>query len=184
MLYGPIGQLAYVVRDIDASLRYWTQELSVGPFVLFRRVTLDPGYQYRGRPSLSPTLSVALGYSGEMQIELIEQHDDLPSPYREHLAAGRQGFHHVGCNTTRSRYDTSRAEAAERKKSAVHEGSFMDGVVRFCYFDTDPDNRYGGMFYEITDVLDADFAKTLYPELAASARNWDGSNAIREFGAG
>ena len=30
-----VRQLAYVVRDMDAALKYWTETLKVGPFFMF-----------------------------------------------------------------------------------------------------------------------------------------------------
>jgi hypothetical protein len=36
--FGPIRQNGYVVRDIDAALRHWTEVLGVGPFYYFERV--------------------------------------------------------------------------------------------------------------------------------------------------
>jgi hypothetical protein len=30
--FGPIRQIAFVVRDIDAAMRQWTEVLGVGPF--------------------------------------------------------------------------------------------------------------------------------------------------------
>lgn len=35
-LFGPIGQLGFVVADLGAALRYWTETMRVGPFFVFR----------------------------------------------------------------------------------------------------------------------------------------------------
>jgi len=31
-LFGEMRQVAFVVRDLDQALRYWTETLGVGPF--------------------------------------------------------------------------------------------------------------------------------------------------------
>ena len=70
--FGAIRQIAFIVHDLDAALRYWTETLGVGPFFVLRRST--PGdYRYRGKPSPAPCLSVALGNSGDVQVEIIQQ---------------------------------------------------------------------------------------------------------------
>jgi len=37
--FGAIRQIAFIVRDLDAALRYWTETLGVGPFFVLRRTT-------------------------------------------------------------------------------------------------------------------------------------------------
>ena len=67
--FGEIRQAGYVVPDIEAAMRYWTDVLGVGPFFYNERVPIG-NYVYRGR-SYEPHNSVALANSGPLQIELI-----------------------------------------------------------------------------------------------------------------
>lgn len=76
-VFGEIRQLAFVVRDIDEAMKYWAQVLGVGPFFIKRKIEFS-NYIYRGKPSISPQISIALANSGYVQIELIEQHDSTP----------------------------------------------------------------------------------------------------------
>ena len=89
-----VRQLAYVVRDMDAALKYWVDVLHVGPFFVFEHCPLL-NQRYYGKPS-NVDVTLALGNSGALQIELIYQHNDEPSVYKEFLDAGRVGVHHFG----------------------------------------------------------------------------------------
>jgi catechol 2,3-dioxygenase-like lactoylglutathione lyase family enzyme len=176
-LFGSIRQVAFVVRDLDAAIRYWTETLGVGPFFVLRNVTPE-NYRYRGDPSPPPTLSIALANSGDVQVELIQTHDDRPSAYREFLADGREGFQHVSAWVTRAEYDATMARALEAGTTVIHEGSVPGAGVRFAYFATD--RVPGGLVYEIADTMEP----TVYPlmqMIADAARGWDGSNPVRDL---
>ena len=176
-LFGSIRQIAFVVRDIDVALRYWTETLGVGPFFVLRRTT--PGdYRYRGKPSPAPLLSVALANSGDVQVEIIQQHDDKPSAYRDYLAEGKEGFQHVSSWLTRPEYDETIARVRGAGTVVVHEGVVRESNVRFAYFETDL--APGGLVYEIADVMDP----SIYPlvsMIADAARGWDGRDPIRDI---
>ena len=43
----------------------------------------------------SARIAVAITYSGDLQVELIQPLDDHPSPYRDFRAAHGSGLHHV-----------------------------------------------------------------------------------------
>lgn len=89
---GPIRQCAYVVRDLDAAVEWWTA-LGVGPFLAMPRQKMQ-GYVHRGE-TVDPEITLAFANSAELQIELILTHDDRPSPFREALEAGHDGAHHL-----------------------------------------------------------------------------------------
>ena len=80
-IFGEMRQIAFVLRSIDQGLRYWTETLGVGTFYAMRELVPE-NYRYRGESVPAPCISLALGFSGGMQVELIEQHDDRPSAYR------------------------------------------------------------------------------------------------------
>ena len=176
--FGSIRQIAFVVRDLDLTLRYWTETMGVGPFFVLRRMRPE-GYRYRGAPSPAPLLSVALGNSGDLQVELIEQHDELPSAYRDFLAAGREGFQHVSSWLTRAEYDATMARALAAGTPIAHEGAMAGGGVRFAYFATDA-AAPGGLMYEIADVAEP-AVFPLMQMIADAAKGWDGSEPIREL---
>lgn len=87
-------QLAFVVRDLNAAMAYWTQALGVGPFVVIENARGGRDVVHRG--ALTPLeFTLAFAYQGDVQIELIHQTNDAPSSYKEFLDSGREGLHHL-----------------------------------------------------------------------------------------
>ena len=93
----PFFQIAWLVDDLDAAVQQWLSQ-GVGPFYLFPHAPLVE-FHYRRSPS-TVDFSVAIAQYGAMQIELIQQHDDRPSQYRDSFAPGQSGFHHMARLTT------------------------------------------------------------------------------------
>jgi catechol 2,3-dioxygenase-like lactoylglutathione lyase family enzyme len=86
---GPVDQVAYVVRDMEAALpRY---ESIFGPF----EVGESPiqGGTFRGKQG-DCVLKLGLNTSGPIEIELIEVVEG-ETPHSEHLRAHGEGLHHV-----------------------------------------------------------------------------------------
>jgi hypothetical protein len=169
---GQILQIAYVVRDLDAALAHWTRRMNAGPFFVLEHAELvDPSY--RGQPT-DPDLSVALGFSGGICVELIAQHDDRPSVYRDiyHGDSGG-GFHHWGVAS-----ETFDADVA-RYRDMGHELAFGGQVAvagRFAYMDTLAE--LGGMI-ELIEWTPA--VRELFGNIEAAARDWDGRDPIRRM---
>lgn len=90
--FGGIRQLGHVVADLDTELERWRRQRGIGPWTVMRNICLNS--RYLGQPS-KPLIDIALAYCGDVQIELIQQRNDAPSPYRACIEAGRWGLHHV-----------------------------------------------------------------------------------------
>jgi catechol 2,3-dioxygenase-like lactoylglutathione lyase family enzyme len=175
--FGSIRQVAFVVRNLEQALEYWTGTLGVGPFFVLRNMT-PQNYRYLGKPSPAPLLTIALANSGDLQVELIEQHDDKPSAYRDFLSSGREGFQHVSSWVTRPEYDEIMAAAERDGMRTIHEGVVPGSEVRFAYFATE--SAPGGLVYEISEAMEPH----IYPfmqMIAEAARTWDGSEPVREI---
>ena len=86
-VFGPCVQQGYVVPDIFAAMEHWLAR-GVGPFYIEQHIS--PEAEYDGR-SYIPDISVAFAYSGDQQIELVQQHDDQETVYSEFLAANPAG---------------------------------------------------------------------------------------------
>jgi hypothetical protein len=177
-LYGSVRQMAFVVRDVEAAMRYWIDTLGVGPFFVLREIRPD-AFRYRGASSPSPTLTIGFANSGEIQIELIQQHDEHPSAYRDFLASGRAGLQHVSSWLTRAEYDATYARMTAAGVVVAHEGAMAGGGVRFAYFATDAAFP-GGPMYEIADVAEPQILPMM-TMIADAARDWDGADPIREI---
>ncbi|WP_116597439.1 VOC family protein [Primorskyibacter marinus] len=94
---GPATQLGFVVRDLDEAVRHWIDVLGVGPFLFLENGTGRPAPQsiYRGQ-DVQIEMRLAFGFIGDVQLELIQQVNDAPSPYRTFLDEGREGLQHLG----------------------------------------------------------------------------------------
>ena len=165
---GPILQNGYVVRDWRRAAEHWSSVLGVGPFFVMEHIEFA-ACTYRG-VSASIDMSVAIAYSGDLQIELVEQHNDAPSIYRDFLTAHGEGLQHVG--TLVPDLDAV-LDARHWRERIVQAGSTTVGQ-RFAYVDVGI--HEGGMLelIEVTPEASAAFA---YMKQAAA--NWNGDRPIR-----
>ena len=171
-IFGEVRQNGYVVRDIEAALRHWTEVLGVGPFFLFERVPIED-FRYRGRPS-PLEVSIALANSGPLQIELIEQRNDAPSMYRDFLAAGHEGLQHVAFWT--GTFDAELARLAEAGYAVGQSGRIGEGG-RFVYLETE---AHPGTVVELSEISGP--KGRFFRHVAEAARDWDGSDPVRRLG--
>jgi hypothetical protein len=84
-----VKQLGHVVRDMDAAVKMY--DSLYGPFSFLDGSVTQA--TYRGKLA-DCQLKVAFGYSGDLEIELI-QWVSGESPHREFIERGREGIHHV-----------------------------------------------------------------------------------------
>lgn len=165
-----ILQHAWVVPDLDAAIHHWHRTLGVGPFLVNRNLRIsDP--LHRGRPR-AVAFSTAVAQSGSVQIELVEQHDDGPSVFRDTVPAGVTGFHHVAIIA-------KDFEGALRKYAGVDiaaEGRFGD--IRFVYLDT---SATLGAMLEILE--DRPAIRAFFGAIRKANERWAGDPAtlIREL---
>lgn len=173
-IFGDIRQLAMVVRDAEQAMRQWA-EVGVGPFYVLRDFQ-PQGYRYRGEEMPGPLLSLCFAQSGPVQIEVIQQHDDVPSAYLDFLASGREGCQHVcAWFDNHAAFDAKRAELLAVGFELIHEGGSRTPKSRFAYFAT---HLPGAMMFEISESSIPDLAP-LWEVVESSAANWDGSDPIR-----
>lgn len=162
-------QLAYVVENLELALEHWLREIKVGPFFVLRSLeALDK--RYRGAPT-DVDLDIALGFSGNVCIELIQQKCKSPSVYRELLDSKGGGFHHWGL------FAEAFDEAVVRYQQHGHVLAFSGAVViggRFAYMDTVA--QLGGMI-ELIEATPG--VRELFANLENSAREWDGTDPVR-----
>jgi hypothetical protein len=168
--FGKVCQNGYVVRDIEAALKHWTEVMGVGPFFYIDRVKCD-WFTYRGEPS-PVEMSIALGNTGDLQIELIQQRNDAPSMYLDFLNAGHEGMQHMSYWTTDYQADYDRARAAGYKVG--HEGQIGGPQGRFVYFDTE---THPGTVIEMSDISGA--KGKFFEHIRKAAIDWDGSDPVR-----
>lgn len=168
---GPIMQMAWVPRDFEAAVAYWTQVMGVGPFFLMENIRLQ-NMRYRGEPT-DAVFSLALANWGDMQIELIRPENDAPSIYR-----GKYGvtdrMHHVCLlvDDIARAYDCCKANNAE----ILLEGEVGDsGAVIYA----DPGAGPGGL---IEILKPQPGTAELFGMIRDAAVDWDGSDPLRKLG--
>ena len=167
---GSIIQFAYIVADAEAAARSYARELSIGPWFL-RGPLMARKPVYRGRAQ-ELQLSIAIAYSGHMMIELIQQHDDGPSVYREAFVRSGYGFHHHGIASVS--FDADCAAYSGRGYELVFTDQSPAGT-RVAYFDA---KRGFPGFIELIEIVPASIER--YEGMYHAARNWAGRDPIRK----
>ena len=91
---GSIMQVAYVVRDLEASMKRHMEVCGIGPWAIY---TFTPqkvqNYIYRGKPA-THTCLIAVAWQDRIQVELMQPLTGY-SIYDEFLDAKGEGLHHV-----------------------------------------------------------------------------------------
>ena len=87
-----LGQLGYVVADMDDAIAYYKDILGIRPWLLLE-VTPEPCIQ--GGQQIHPTLKIALAYLGPVQVELIQVVEG-ESLHLDHVRKTGGGLHHLG----------------------------------------------------------------------------------------
>lgn len=170
-----IAQLGYVIpqAQFDDCVAFWQQTTGIGPFYV-GDFLLD-NQTYRGQTT-TMGMRVALGYLGDMQIELIGQTDDQPSVYREwierHPVIPRGGLYHHYFLLTDD-YDATAARLVAQGAECAFTCS-MPGGGRLSYFDT---TATLGHYVETSDRFEPWLE--MFERLKASARYWNGTRPVR-----
>lgn len=163
-------QNAYYVSDLDAAIQRWHAVWGIGPFLVRRHIHL-PEVTYRGAPA---TLDISAAYvqAGPIMVELVTQHDDAPSAFREMFRRDQSGFHHVAMIP--DDYDARLAAYAREGCAVVTELRTASGRGA-AYVDTRP------LFGHMTEVYwPTDGLRALYREVAALAASWDRRELVIE----
>jgi hypothetical protein len=167
---GQYIQVAWVVADLERAMRRWLETARVGPFFLNAHVVTE-GLLYRGKPT-SVDYSLAIAQAGSIQIELIQQHNDQPSAYRDGVPAGEDGFHHLACFV--ADFDAELVRLRDQGVETAASGKFGD--MRFIYADTRP--TLGCM----TEVLEnTPLIHQIFDRVAEASKGWDGREPIRDI---
>ena len=172
-IFGEIRQNGYVVRDIAAAMKHWTEVLGIGPFFYFERAPIE-SFHYRGEPS-DLEVSIALTNSGPLQIELIQQRNDAPSSYRDFLSAGHEGLQHVAYWTEEFDVDFQRIE--KQGYETLQSGTAGGPEGRFVYLATE---AHPGTIIELSEISGPKGA--VFRHIAETSAAWDGTEPVRRLG--
>lgn len=173
ILLGPAHQLGFVVRDMDATMRHWTENMGIGPFLYIDDVPVIECI-YKGNPT-PLTARLGFAYSGPMQIELIQPTNDASTAYRDFLDSGREGLHHLGFLS--ENYDADLEQALNKGLEVEMSGVAMDPQTRFVYFAS---TGHAGTMMELINLSDT--LRPIFKMAREASSNWDGSDPLRKLG--
>jgi hypothetical protein len=167
----PIVQVAYVVHDIDAAIAHWNR-LGVGPFFVSRHMKYAE-QTYRGEHT-DCDISAAFAYSGEVQLELIEQHNTAPSAFKDFKSRHGIGVQHFGVLSGDLKADT--AALAAQGFLPFHRMVSAIGVETVFFEPA----LLGGTVLELIQTSPAITAG--FAQMKEAAQGWDGTGpSVIEF---
>lgn len=168
--FGGIIQVAYVVEDLQQSMKLYAEKYQIGPWFLSEKHPVREA-QYRGQPT-DMSMSIGFAFSGHMCFELIQQLDDLPSVYRDVVQKRGYGFHHLGlaCQD----YEGDLKKYLDMGYDLAFSGSTPRGI-RFGYMDT------LGEFPGMLELIEVNDTQQKFMNLMREASlGWDGTDPIRK----
>ncbi|RVW02725.1 VOC family protein [Rhodococcus xishaensis] len=165
----PAVQMGYVVADLDAAVDHWITGARVGPWTVFRDVTLHG--RYAGADTVV-TMDVAMGYTGALQIELMQITSSTPSPYTDGAGEPLLGPHHMAWIT--DDLDESLASARSRGLEELFVAESPFTRVAYVYSPAQP-----GLVFE---YIQSAGMRAMLEYGIEQARTWDGSDPVRTIG--
>ncbi len=164
-----IIQIAYVVKDLEEAATRFMRIMGVGPFFVLENPKISDGL-YRGHPS-DVQFSTAISHAGDVQVELVAQHCDSPSCYRDLIPEGEEGFHHIAVIV--DDYQAEIDRYANLGFDVASSGRMGD--MEFSYVDTSQS------ILGMTEVLQSrPFIEQYFENLHKACETWDGSRPIRD----
>jgi len=167
-LFEGIMQISWIVPDLQAAMRDYTERLGIGPWFLSEHFN-PSGMLYRGKPS-EADVSIAMTFSGHMNFELIQQHDEKPSVYRETFLKRGYGFHHWAVASLDFERDVQSHLASGDE---VILEITLEGGNRVVYVDT---SAYLDGMLEIIEVTEG--VRSAFGDMYRICRQWDGRDLI------
>ncbi len=167
-IFGPIMQISYLVRDVDAAMDHWAKVMGVGPFFVLDHVEYEDFF-YRDQVS-DVDMAVAIAYAGDMQIELVQQHNEAPSIFQDFLTTSGEGMMHLGATTDNLEQDIEKLAAIDIKP--VQWGKASNGTL-FAYVATD---FHPGAMIELVEISPR--LEKGFQAMKRAAEKWDGKTVI------
>ncbi len=168
-IFGPVVQWAWHAPDIETAACDFAKELEAGPFFQLSHIALSSSL-YRGSLT-SFDHSSAYGQYGDLMIELIHQHDDVPSAIRDMYDAQSPGWHHAAVFVDDVK--ASLEDANGLGMACVLDAYTEDGV-RFAMIDARKRYNLVIEFYEPVEKL-----IKFYGFIRKKAIGWSGEAPLR-----
>jgi hypothetical protein len=166
-----IIQNAYYVADLDLAITRFHNLWGLGPFFVRRHIGLE-NVVYRGEPA-ALDISAAYTQAGDIMIELVTQHNNEPSIFRDRFAAHESGFHHVALDF--GDHDSQVESFNSRGFESVTSFKTSEGRGA-TYLDTFDLLGHATEVYRVNDSL-----RALYANVRSAAETWNGERLIVEL---
>lgn len=167
-----ITQIAFASRDLDASMRFYSAHMGIGPWLVLP-VARFADTRFEGLPCAAE-VRVAFANSGGMEYEMVQQLDDTPSIWRGFVGDGpeRERFHHM-CERSQD-FSASERRLLGEGYVPVMEGATVRG--RFSYF---AHSGAPGTYLELLESTPS--REAMYAHVLLQGQHWDGSDSIRSM---
>lgn len=168
--FGQISQIAFMTRDIRASIDHFARHLGIGPWFMIEGGSFS-ACRYRGEPS-AVRLTTAFAHARGMEFELMQLDNDAPSMWRDALQKrfARESFHHW-CIWPDD-YDGALAAALADGYAVYQDGATSRG--RFVYL------AHPQATDDILELTERTPERRAFQDLVAKAGlDWDGRDPIR-----
>jgi hypothetical protein len=164
-------QLGFLVDDIAGAATRWAGVFGVGPFHV---MPVFESHMYYLGEETTIIAQVAVAQAGPVQIELIHQHDDTPSIFRDWTRNGSSALHQLA--TVTHDYDRTKAHYESLGYEVVAEN--IGSRVRVAYIDTGADF---GFYTEVVEHSPGFLANL--GRISDTCAAWDGTDPVRHLSA-
>jgi Glyoxalase/Bleomycin resistance protein/Dioxygenase superfamily len=168
----PLVQLGWSVPDYRSAAENWLKLAGVGPFFVQEHVPMH-NVIYRGKQTTYDH-SIAIGWWGGVEIELMQQHCTNPSHMRDVVPNGGYGFVSVSWFAPDLDAETRRLEALGFP--LYWSGEFGSGMSA-RWFDA---RHVLGAAIEV--FPEHEMMRQGFSRLERIAKAWNGDRPIREMG--
>lgn len=128
--FANFGQISFGSTDLRRAVKFWEEQLGIGPWVIFRGISMDALHE--GKP-ISMPFDVALAWHDGRIVELFEVHGDGPSPLHDGLNRPMIGLQRLASVTDNIEEEARIAEARGMKLITAGDA----GGQRFLHYRSD-----------------------------------------------
>ncbi|HXZ18088.1 MAG TPA: VOC family protein [Roseiarcus sp.] len=132
-----IQQIAFLTRDLEASMQAWIDVLSIGPWRVFRFTDKTvKNLKVGGKPVEEPfEFRIGITHVGDMELELIQPVSG-PMIYQDSIERRGVGLHHIKEKLPDDNMATVVADYEKRGVKVTQTGQFVADF--HFYLDTEP----------------------------------------------
>ena len=135
-LQNGIAQIAFVVKDLDATVEQYYKLFGIGPWHFYTYEKPLVSHMTREGAPANYAMRVALSYFGTMRVELIEQKSG-DTVYTDFIRDHGYGIHHLGVLVDDMQEAIHQAEQAGFHVTMDGAGFGLDGDGHYAYLDTE-----------------------------------------------